>query len=189
MKNEELPPLTEGDLKISEELFPTDFVIKKLDVPNFLSDLASGQFVFKIELVKPDGEKADSIKKIGPKYKKNLQDLLRIYNNGLKKSVEYSIWVVLHPIDTRQLNSYQGVDGERGYELGRECEIFLDPLSSSNDSLRLFYVYKDPREEHECIFGKKLVDRLKQRCNYVASLLEKYLEHNKYNSENNRIID
>jgi len=194
MGTDELPPLTEEDFRVSEELFPTDFVIKKSDILSFLTDLASGRFVFKIELINLDEGKDKLITKIGPKYKKNLINLLSLYNDGLKKSVKYSIWVVLHPLDTRQLKRYQLESYLEGYHygpdhLGRECEIYFHPLSTPKDSLRLFYIYEDPKKEHECIFGKKVEDRLKKRCNYFASLLEKYLRPSKYNPAKNRPID
>jgi len=194
MEADELQPLTEEDLKISEPMFPTDFIIKKSDVPNFLTDLASGRFVFKIELINLDEGKDELITKIGPRYEKNLMNLLTKYSDGLTESIKYSIWVVLYPLDTRQLKNYRLKSYQEGYHYGpdhlaRECEILFDPLSAPENSLRMFYVYEDPRKKHECIFGKKMENRLKKRCNYVASLLEKYLKLNKYDPTKNKPLN
>ena len=139
------------------------------DILNFLYELSSKSFKYKLELIPAKSDIESLITTVDSKSTENLSKLIQTYQEGISKKLRYSLWIVLHPIDHKTLTN--------GYEHSpeaQECEILLKSVRGKN-YYKVFYSHEDPTKEHTCIFGKKKDNELKSKCNYLGSLLLKYL--------------
>jgi hypothetical protein len=171
---DESRPLTEEDLEVKDKLYSTEFLIKGTDVPHLLENLAS-EHLYKAELAQSEHHRELLIKKIGPGRRKDLEEFINKYEDGLDKGKRYSVWITFFPVAYPREWSIQF----------QECEVFLDSTKAPRGYLRYCYLYKDPTKEHECIFRNdpyidaELIDtHVKPRCEHAGTVLKKYLRHN-----------
>ncbi len=74
-------------------------LIDSSSILNLLTDLSSGEFNYKVELVTPKASKEDLIINIGSKFPENLAKLKKTYEDGISMGIRYWLWIVLYPLD------------------------------------------------------------------------------------------
>jgi len=145
-------------------------LIDNSDILRLLTELSCKDFKYKVELIPSKSIVECLITTIDSKSSENQSKLIQTYRDDISRKLRYSLWIVLYPLDHTILTN--------GYECSpeaQECEILLKPVKGKNYH-KVFYSHEDPTKEHTCIFGKNKGKELKPKCNYLASVLSKYLK-------------